>query len=462
MSWPAITQMQWLAWSAAGRMLNGAAEGTALAAGTWVLLRVVRRLNASTRFAAWFAVLLVMASLPLFGALRAGSGAAGLPSLSPLIVLPGWLAVCGFLIWAVLAGIALARVGLGLGELRRLRRDCTAVDLNRLEPTLQKTLEKFRRVRTVELCLSELVKVPTAIGFFQPAVILPAWTLRELSADELHSVLLHELAHLRRWDDWTTLAQELLRALFCIHPAVWWIGGRLSLEREMACDDLVLAQTGDPRAYAQCLVSVAEKSFLRRGVALAQAAVSRMRHTSLRVAQILNRERPGATRVWKPAVALMGVFSAACVIALARTPQLVAFRNEAPARPVETAAIAAPTHVTIATEAQRETAPDGLRAAVVPALWKGSPITQLPAAGPRRRAATTLRHEAKGRLARAEDPQPGTTFGFVVDFRPEAVVFVLGPNGSAAFGAEVWRIDVYELTVNPASSAARQPVSAKI
>jgi len=140
MSWPAIVQMQWLAWFAAGRMLNGVAEGTALAAGTWVLLRVVRRLSAGTRFAAWFAVLLVMAALPLFGALRAGSGAAGSPGVSPLIVLPGWLAVCGFFIWAVLADIALARLVLGLGELRRLRRDCTAVDLSRLEPTLQKTL----------------------------------------------------------------------------------------------------------------------------------------------------------------------------------------------------------------------------------------------------------------------------------------------------------------------------------
>jgi len=80
--------------------------------------------------------------------------------------------------------------------------------------------------------------VPTAIGFFQPAVIVPAWTLRELSAEELHSVLLHELAHLRRWDDWTNLAQELVGALFFFHPAVWRIGSRLSLEREMACDYL--------------------------------------------------------------------------------------------------------------------------------------------------------------------------------------------------------------------------------
>jgi len=65
--------------------------------------------------------------------------------------------------------------------------------------------------------------------------------------------LLHEFAHLGRWDDWTNLAQKLVRTIFFFHPAVWWIEKRLSLEREMACDDVVLAETQNPRAYAECL-----------------------------------------------------------------------------------------------------------------------------------------------------------------------------------------------------------------
>ena len=46
---------------------------------------------------------------------------------------------------------------------------------------------------------------------------------------------------------------------------------RISLEREMACDDAVLAQTGSPRAYAECLATLAEKSLLRRSAALASS-----------------------------------------------------------------------------------------------------------------------------------------------------------------------------------------------
>jgi beta-lactamase regulating signal transducer with metallopeptidase domain len=71
---------------------------------------------------------------------------------------------------------------------------------------------------------------------------------------------LHELAHLRRYDDWTNLAQKLVKALFFFHPAVWWIEKQVSLEREMACDDAVLAETASPRAYAECLAHLAEKT----------------------------------------------------------------------------------------------------------------------------------------------------------------------------------------------------------
>jgi hypothetical protein len=155
-------------------------------------------------------------------------------------------------------------------------------------------------------------------------VILPRWTVEELSAEELNAVVLHEMAHLRRWDDWSNLAQKVIRALFFFHPAVWWLDSRLTLEREMACDDLVLAETSDARGYAECLVSMAEKNLFRRGLAMAQAAVGRLRHMSLRVARILEHQ-PGATRVWKPAIGLLAVFSAAGVMTVARTSPVIGF-----------------------------------------------------------------------------------------------------------------------------------------
>jgi hypothetical protein len=164
--------------------------------------------------------------------------------------------------------------------------------------------------------------------------------LRELSPAELHALVLHEMAHLQRWDDWTNLAQKVLRALFFFYPAVWWVERRLSLEREMACDDLVLAHTANPRAYAECLVSLAEKNVLRRGFTLAQAAVGRMRQTSLRVLQILDARRPNSVRIWKPAPWVVAGFSIVCLGVAAHAPKLVAFKDPPTSSPMSLSATA--------------------------------------------------------------------------------------------------------------------------
>src|SRR5262249_11095481 len=178
--------------------------------------------------------------------------------------------------------------------------------------------------------ISDHVRVPTAIGFFRPAVLLPKWALEELSPKELGAVLLHELAHLRRWDDWTNLAQKVIRALLFFHPAVWWLDGRLSIEREMSCDDLVLTESKNPRGYAECLVTVAERCYLRRPVALAQAAVARMKHTAQRISKILDGRERHATPVWKPAVGALTFFMVVGATAVEHTPQLVGFENSGP------------------------------------------------------------------------------------------------------------------------------------
>jgi hypothetical protein len=234
--------------------------------------------------------------------------------------------------WGMIAAFGLVRVAVGLWHLRSIRKKCAPVDLASLDPAVAQTLCEFRAVRPVELCSSDDLRVPTAIGFFKPAVVLPKWALTELSPAELHAVLLHELAHLHRWDDWTNLAQKFLRAVFFFHPAVWFVESRLSLEREMACDDLVLSHTANPREYAECLVSLAEKNFLQRGIALAQAAVGRMRQTSLRVLQILDARRSKTVSIWKPAPWVVAGFSIACLAGAEHAPRLVAFSDPASPR----------------------------------------------------------------------------------------------------------------------------------
>ena len=318
------------------RLLNGLGEGVLIALFAWVLLRLIGRRNAGTRFAVWFCALVAIACAPFLET----ASASGIVHPAAAIVMPrewSWYLFAG---WAVIALAGMARVLAGLRHLQRIRKSCVPIESASLDPVIVQAMKEFRSVRSAELCASEAVQVPTAIGFFRPAVVLASWAVHELSPAELHALVLHELAHLRRWDDWTNLAQKVLRALFFFHPAVWWVERRLSLEREMACDDLVLAHTSNPRAYAECLVSLAEKSFVRRGLALAQAAVGRIRQTSLRVLQILDARRPGGIRIWKPAPWVVAGFSVACLSAAAHAPRLVAFGDRQTSSPVRLSAVA--------------------------------------------------------------------------------------------------------------------------
>jgi beta-lactamase regulating signal transducer with metallopeptidase domain len=318
------------------RILNALPEGFLVAFFAWALLRVLPRQNSGTRFAVWFLALLTVAALPVLGSFGEGrillvagmsslkSSGSSWGSMRPAITIPARWGLFAFLGWALGAGAAMLPLVAGLCRLRQLRRSCAEIDPADLDPLVRRTVDAIGRSGRVTVTTSECVRVPAAIGFFKRTIVLPAWVLRELPPSDLNVILLHEFAHLRRWDDWTNLIQKIVRALFFFHPAVWWIENRLSMEREMACDDAVLAETANPRGYATCLVSLLEKSLAHRLAhrmshprwSMAQAAVHRAREAALRLARILDTNRPVATRVWKPALAMVGAFSVIC-----RTPR---------------------------------------------------------------------------------------------------------------------------------------------
>jgi beta-lactamase regulating signal transducer with metallopeptidase domain len=331
-----------IAQTSAVQIVDCLVEGTLVAIFAGLMLSMIRRNNSGTRFAVWFSALMAIATLPLLGgswwlhASNISAESAGSP-----ITVPGSWALYAFGAWAAIAAWFLFGVGRGLWHLHVLRKSCLRVNLAEIDPRVQETLGSSRSTRPITLCTSDLVRVPTAIGFLKPLIVVPGWVMQELSADELNQILLHELAHLRRWDDWTNLAQKVVKAFFFFHPAVWWIEKKISLEREMACDDAVIAETASPRAYAECLTHLAERTLVQRSMALAQAALGRIRQTSLRVAQILDVNRPtSGSHRWKPAVSLVAGFAVVCVLGISRAPRLIAFRDSAPS-PIASPMIAA-------------------------------------------------------------------------------------------------------------------------
>jgi hypothetical protein len=181
----------------------------------------------------------------------------------------------------------------------------------------------------VEICRTELLERPCVIGFFRPRILVPGWLLERMTAGELRQVVLHEMEHLRRLDDWTNLAQKLAVALLPLNVALVWMDWELGREREMACDEGVVRRTRAPRAYAACLAAMAERGFemkmLRQAEALALGAWRRRPELAERVMSLLRgKETLGRTG----RAALASALAAGLVVAtvgLVRAPQLVGF-----------------------------------------------------------------------------------------------------------------------------------------
>ena len=317
-----------LAEMATSGFLNSLLAGIALALLAWAVTSLFGRRGAGTRFAVWFSSLVAITILPIVWQLGATHGYSSSGDPRGVVALPATTAVYLFLAWLVGATLGMLRVCLSLFRLRQLRSTCLPVDPSQFGSTFQASLAAIESRRRVTVCSSNAVRVPAAIGYFRPIVVFPAWTLQEVPAAELDPILLHELAHLRRYDDWSNLAQKVLKAVFFFHPAVWFIEGRLTLEREMACDDAVLAANFSPRSYAESLLGLAEKSFLHRGIELAQAAVSHVQQLKARIVEILRRDREGSGRVWKPAIALMTMAGILSIYGVSRGPQLFAFAGD--------------------------------------------------------------------------------------------------------------------------------------
>jgi beta-lactamase regulating signal transducer with metallopeptidase domain len=227
-------------------------------------------------------------------------------------------------LWALLTLLMLARLGLGFWQLRRLKSTATPApdDWQRHSQRLCAINGIDRQPR---LLVSTHIAGPTSLGFFSSAIVIPQTLFDTLSHLELEHIVLHELAHLHRRDDWSNLLQKLIEAVLPIQPAVYWIGHQLSLEREMACDDWVITATGTPNPYAAALTKVAEISQWQRAGVLAAGAAGSRSQLSRRICQMLDRTRNAA-----PKLALIPLASAlAVVVALTylgvRSPQMIAF-----------------------------------------------------------------------------------------------------------------------------------------
>lgn len=163
---------------------------------------------------------------------------------------------------------------------------------------MQRLGARLRMARPVVLLESCLAEVPVVIGYLRPVILMPVGLMAGLPVGQVEAILLHELAHIRRYDYLVNLMQVFVEGLLFYHPAVWWISSVMRSEREHCCDDLVVQVTGGAHEYATALAKL--EKFRGPREAMAATGGDLMK----RVQRLLGRE----DRRW---AGLMPVFSAA-------------------------------------------------------------------------------------------------------------------------------------------------------
>ena len=182
--------------------------------------------------------------------------------------------------------------------------------------------------------VSDEVASPVTFGARRPVILLPA-AFPEMDARMQEAILCHEMLHVERRDWLFTVAEELVRAVFWFHPAIWWLLGEIQLAREQAVDRGVVERTQARDEYVDALLAIAGAS---PQLDLAPAPLFlRKRHLKQRVVSILKEVRMSKTRLISGLAAGLGILAAACwfvtgTFPLAAAPQVV---NDAPGVTVE-------------------------------------------------------------------------------------------------------------------------------
>jgi beta-lactamase regulating signal transducer with metallopeptidase domain len=297
----------------ASLLISATVEATLLTLALALALRLFPRIPAMLRFTLWIAVLLASVTLPFLPLLR-HSTAATAPQTMLHADIRWSFAIAG--LWALMSIIRAVQLAYSMVRLRAIARRSVLIESS----------AGLHGARPVLLCTSDDVQQPSVIGFLTPRILIPTSLYPRLSAAELEQIVLHEREHLRRHDDWINLLQKIVLVLFPLNPVLFWVERRLCLERELACDDSVLAATNTPRSYATCLVHLAEERLFGQQLPLALGAWGRKSELTRRVHHILEPTRKRLTQPQAAlALALIGSGLVASAAVITHTPQLVTF-----------------------------------------------------------------------------------------------------------------------------------------
>jgi beta-lactamase regulating signal transducer with metallopeptidase domain len=332
-------------------LLNGGILGVVIFGAMRVALLLIprRALSAATRYVIWWIALAAVLATPVFlvrvphaprpiaptpapekpegvaaGTWRLVPAPAG-ASIYVELQAGAWQRLL-LLLWIASSGLLLARLARSYLVVDRIAASAEEAPVD-----ARRWLTAFAiRQNRVRIACSDSITTPVAIGLRRPAILFPRSLAAALTRAEFDHIGMHEAAHLVRRDPAALLLERAVEAIFWLHPAVRLIARQIDLEREIACDDLVVATTHDPRGYASCLARMVELCDGVRPSPAAAGFAEYRPHLSQRVELIMKQNRGSSSL--SPAV-LIAFAAALCGLSLylVNRPALVALA--APQRP---------------------------------------------------------------------------------------------------------------------------------
>lgn len=173
---------------------------------------------------------------------------------------------------------------MGYAKLKQIKRASTIKIPEAWKAIFAMTVFQLKIKKPVSFYLSASVNVPLVIGFFKPVVLFPIALATQLDHKQVEAILIHELSHIRRNDYLLNLLKTFIETILFFNPFVWLTTKFINIEREHACDDLVIELTNTPLTYAHALLKL--EILKEKSPALAMAATGNNQHLYQRIKRI--------------------------------------------------------------------------------------------------------------------------------------------------------------------------------
>ena len=230
-------------------------------------------------------------------------------------------------VWALGAAGGLAGLARSLMRVRGLKLRSSPLDGDLATELPWLTTIKGREIY---LRLSYETETPIAVGFRRPVILIPTEMATAAGLTSIEPLVMHEYAHLARYDDWTNLVQRAIERVFWFNPLVWILGRRIALEREVAADEAVVARTHDAKNYASALWRMAQEMRMPEHVVVAPGAMLTRKQISVRIERLLEDAAPAGRRFGAAGFAVAALaFSGVAALAATAPPVMLAQSDDA-------------------------------------------------------------------------------------------------------------------------------------